>query len=380
MPTRFAGPVHARHLSPCRIRLGWLLAVLLSLAMPTTLFTPPAGAQTAPPTSSRSELPVTAEPRYPPTPLPKDEPDDEDEQADEAPPAAPEGSATPPPPGFALPARTQRPTRTPRATSLPTPTPLAAGGLRLTFSAAPPVLLLGESATFTLDLVNQGDLAVDGMVVDVAAPDVLIAFEAQVRSGEVSRAGNLLSWHLLRFAPGERSSLRLNGRVARAGSERTGICATLISSGAALEHCASYEVLSSRPAAATIAPSARQDAPDGLAARTAPSGAEALRQAGRPGLLAGFTLLLAGIGLLGAWWARARLPLPAIARSPIAGTADPTAVTVTPEGPSPTGPAARTSDRPTGLQRLESPDGTPTTPSKDSSARQPRRGRRGSTK
>lgn len=307
MTTRHHPSVRGRRRGIVALASGGLLAILLLRAI--GLSAPGAGrawAQAENPTIERPQPPATTAPVYPPTPLPKDEPPDDEDEDEPAPRSEPERSPTPQPPGFVLPARTQRPTRTPRATALPSATPLAAGGLRLTFSAAPAELLLREPAVFTLDLVNQGDLEVSGLVLDVVVPDVLIDYQVQLRSGEVSRAGGLLSWHLSRFAPGERSSLRLSGRVARAGGERTGICAMLISSGSALEQCASYPVLSLRPAAAAEA-TPLPDAPADEVAQDAPSGTEALLQSGRPGLQVGFALLLAGVGLLGAWWARSRL-------------------------------------------------------------------------
>lgn len=246
---------------------------------------------------------ATPEPRYPATPEPKDRgPEDEDDEEDEAPQPA---AATPSParPGFVLPARTQRPTRTPRATALPSPTPLAAGGLRLSFSAAPAVLVLRETATFTLELVNQGDQEVGGLVIDVVTPDVLIDFETRAAAGTVSRAGGLLAWHLGRFGPGERATLSLQGRVARAGSGRSAVCATLISSGSAIEHCAAYPVQASAAPGPTVAAPAPAD--DAVIPE-APSGSAALRGALRPGLLAGFALL--GLGLFGLAYAWSRRP------------------------------------------------------------------------
>ncbi len=348
-----------------------LLLLFLVLSMPIPSRPSRAWAQPSDPTAVRPDPPATTEPRYPPTPLPKDEPDDDEDEADEAP-AAPDVSPTAPPPGFALPARTQRPTRTPRATALPTATPLAAGGLRLSMSASPPVLRLRESATFSLDLVNQGDQTVDGLVIDIAAPDVLIAYDAQVRSGEISRAGGLISWHLPRFAPGERSSLRLSGQVARAGGERTGLCATVISSGAALEHCASFEVSSGPPAAATQAAPALLDPSDDADAETAPSGVEALRQAGRPGLLAGLSLLLAGAVLLGAWWTRAGRSAgrPAAARSAARER----------DGPGSEGREPSSMNDGAVLPESRVPPGTPASPSSSPVGRAPRRPRRGTTR
>lgn len=307
MTTRQSPSVgRGRHGVLARAWGGLLALLLLQAAGASAAGVGRVWAQAEEPTVERPGPPATAVPFYPPTPLPKDEPEEDEDEDEPVQRSEPAASPTPQPPGFVLPARTQRPTRTPRATALPSATPLAAGGLRLTFSAAPAELLLREPAVFTLDLVNQGDQEVSGLVLDVVVPDVLIDYQVQPRSGEVSRAGGLLSWHLSRFGPGERSSLRLAGRVARAGGERTGICALLVSSGSAVEHCASYPVLSVRPEAAA-AGSPPPDAPEDLDAQEAPSGADALLQAGRPGLQVGFALLLAGVALLGAWWARSRL-------------------------------------------------------------------------
>ncbi len=269
-----------------------------------------AGRDVAPALAQGSSPLATAEPRYPPTPEPKDVDEDEEDEEEPSPPQAP--SATPRP-GFVLPARTQRPTRTPRATALPSPTPLAAGGLRLSFTASPAVLILRERATFALELVNQGDQEVGGLVIDVVAPDVLIDFEAQASAGSTSRAGGLIAWHVGRFGPGERAGLSLQGRVARAGAGRTAICATLISSGAAIEHCAGYPVQ-----AAAAVPEATAPGPvDEAAIPEAPAGPEALRQSLRPGLLAGFGLLLVGLfGLAYSWARQPRGPAAAGAQMP----------------------------------------------------------------
>lgn len=300
--SRGADPAAGRK-RPVATGLVALALLLLALAF--------ADRDPAPALAQGSSPLASAEPRYPPTPEPKDvDEDDEDEDEELAPPQAP--SATPRP-GFVLPARTQRPTRTPRATALPSPTPLAAGGLRLSFSAAPAVLILRERATFALELVNQGDQEVGGLVIDVVAPDVLIDFELQASTGSTSRAGGLIAWHVGRFGPGERAGLSLQGRIARAGAGRTAICATLISSGAAIEHCAGYPV---QAAAAAPEPTAAGPVDD-AAIPEAPTGPAALRQSLRPGLVAGFGLLLVGLfGLAYSWARQPRGPVVAGARLP----------------------------------------------------------------
>lgn len=298
--TAIGRPAQARHPRSSGLWPTLLCAAALSLAL-GSLRPAPVAAQGAPGQPDQAGPPgaaaATPEPRYPATPEPKDrdQEEDDDEEAEAPPPAA---SPSPARPGFVLPARTQRPTRTPRATALPSPTPLAAGGLRLSFSAAPPVLVLRESATFTLELVNQGDQEVGGLVIDVVTPDVLIDFETRAAAGTVSRAGGLLAWHLGRFGPGERATLSLQGRVARAGSGRSAVCATLISSGSAIEHCAGYPVQAAAAPGPTVAPLDDTGVPE------APSGGAALRGALRPGLVAGFALL--GLGLFGLAYAWSR--------------------------------------------------------------------------
>jgi hypothetical protein len=261
-----------------------------SLPEPTD---PPPAASEVPATSSApaatAPSAATQDPATPRAPSASEDEDDED-----APPAAPQQPVGPTP--EARPTRTRRPTRTPRTTPTVSPTPPVAGGLRLSLSAEPAVPVLRERASFLLELRNQSQVDLTDLTVELVVPDVLLDYRVEARVGETARAGALVRWYLPSLPRDSATTLRISGSVARSGSGRTQLCALLLSAGAPLEHCASFEVLSSRvqPGVGASASPPSSNLP------TAEPQRSPLEEA--PGALAsGWTLLLLGLGILGAW-------------------------------------------------------------------------------
>ena len=246
-------------------------------------------APTSPPAATDAPVAPTSPPVRPPA--------DDDDDDDPAPPAPSDLEQPTLAPG--RPSRTPRPTRTPRTTPTSSPTPATTGGLRMTLVSLPARLVLRESASFLVEVINQSANDAVGITLDIAAPDVLIDYRVESRAGETSRAGPLVRWYIPELASGARTSLRLSGNVARAGSDRTAICVTMLSAAAPLEHCGAFEVLRTRPEGeATESESPAFPLGDPPPAEIASNPIEDLFQAIPPGAW----LLVLGVLALGAWW------------------------------------------------------------------------------
>jgi len=227
---------------------------------------PPAATEPPAATAPRA----TAPPAAPPTVLPSRPTDerqpDEDEDDKPPPPPAPRstGATT-----AARPTRTRRPTRTPRTTPTRSPTPPVAGGLRLSIMVKPSVLVFRERATFELELRNQAGVDLSDLTLDVAVPDVLLDFDVEVRVGETARAGALLRWYLPDLPRDSVTTLRLTGSVAHRGGGQTSLCVGPPSP-------LPPDLPTAEPAGSLV-----EEAPEALAS--------------------GWTLILLGFAILGAW-------------------------------------------------------------------------------
>jgi hypothetical protein len=169
----------------------------------------------------------------------------------------------------------------------------------VTLVSLPARLVLREGASFLVEVINQNATDALGITLDVSVPDVLIDYRVETRVGETSRAGPLVRWFIPELAAGARTSLRLSGNVARAGTDRTALCVTLLSAAAPLEHCGAFEVLRTRPAGE----SAESDAPELPLGDPAPAEIASNPIADLFGAIPpGGWLLMLGVLVLGAWW------------------------------------------------------------------------------
>lgn len=253
---------------------------------------PPPPATDVPPPPATDVPPPVPPTAPPPTARPPEDRDDDDDEPDQ-----PAPSPLPADPGagtVALPARTPRPTRTPRTTVTPTPTPFVAGALRLTLAAEAGA----ESAvTFRVGLINQGESPATDLTIDITLPPGLILDPIAGDPGQTARAGDLVRWYLPRLEPGAEAALRLSGLMALAGAGQVELCATLISAGSPLEHCARFDLAAAEA--------------DGGSGQTAPAAPESALPTAEPAgtvlselpsaIASGWTLILLGVAALGVW-------------------------------------------------------------------------------
>jgi hypothetical protein len=242
-----------------------------------------------------TDVPQPEPPTPPPEPTarpPEDDEDDEDDDEDQPappPPATEAGAANSAPP-----LRTLRPTRTPRTTATLTPTPFVAGALRLTLAAETGA---ETAAEFRVSVINQGEDPALDVTLDIAIPPGLILDPITDPSGQTARAGDLVRWYIPRLEPGAETTLRLGGVMAQLGGGGTELCATLLSAGAPLEHCARFDL------AAGAADALARDLPPAAAQTTLPTAVPAGTVVSElPGALrSGWTLIIVGLAALGVW-------------------------------------------------------------------------------
>ncbi len=196
--------------------------------------------------------------------------------------------------GAISPTRTRRPTRTPKTTATLTPMPLVAGAMRITLAAVPAQPVLGESASFSVELANRGQGAVNDVTLDVTLPSDIVLERVEAVTGQTTQLDSLVRWHVERLASGGQSTLRLHCNVPPMASRELELCVILLSSGAPLEHCVVFE---------TAGGSVTQEAGAGFAEPALPTAEIAgavILESGTGGVL-GWFMLLAGLVVLAAW-------------------------------------------------------------------------------
>lgn len=243
----------------------------------------PPAEPTAPPAEPTAAPPPA--PTEPPAP-PAARDDDDDDDA----PAPPPPTETPVP---GVVTRTPRPTRTPRTTPTVAPTPMSVGVLRMTIETAPRADPDDPRATVVVTLANRGVDPALGITLDIDTAAGFLLDRADAAAGQTARAGALVRWYLPQIDPGAAPVLRLTGTPAEVGGQPAVVCATLISAGSPIEHCAPVQAPAEDAGTRARAPSAATlptAEPAGTLAAEAPG---ALRS--------GWTLFVLGLLALGVW-------------------------------------------------------------------------------
>lgn len=199
--------------------------------------------------------------------------------------------------GEASPTRTRRPTRTPRTTATPTPTPIAAGSLRLTLVSYPGAPAMGETVEFHVSVANRTDGAAHDLTLQSRVPSALIVETIEADEGQTARADGVVRWYIPNLAAGDSATLRMRGVLSRAPESGLDLCATLISSGAPLEQCARIEVGSG--AEADDLPGADDATEPPPQATVQPTSANLPFEVSPT--LFGWSVLIAGLAVLGLW-------------------------------------------------------------------------------
>ena len=157
--------------------------------------TPPPGAPTE--TPSDPATPTPERPVAPATTTPQP-PDDDDDDDDDSPRATPE-----------------LPTPTPLPTATPTVTPTGdlfadpSVSKSINQSEANP----GDEVTYTISVVNRGNIPAENVVVTDSLPDELTIVDMSTSRGEASMSGQTISVAIGLMEPGEEVTIRISARV-----------------------------------------------------------------------------------------------------------------------------------------------------------------------